>query len=144
MSDMDMGMDNGGCALQEPFALQVLGPDMEPEFPDRCVVVIEPVNRAEDGMYVFVEVEGVRWLRQYKRDPQGQQWLVALDPNFPAIALDGLQWQVLGVVIQRNIRRKVKHYEYDQGNHDKDAAPELGGDPAPSPASPLITDLTGT
>ncbi len=114
LSGTEMDIDNGGCALQEPFALQVLGIDMEPEFPDRCVVVIEPVNTAEDGMFVFAEVEGVRWLRQYRRDEQGLEWLIALHPEYPAIALDGLLWSVLGVVIQRNIRRKVKHYKQGQ------------------------------
>lgn len=103
--------EGGGCALQEAFALQVLGPDMEPEFPDRCIVIIEPLRRASDGKYLFVEVEGVRWLRQYRRDEQGRQWLTALNPDFPDIALDGLEWSVLGVVIQRNIRRKIKHYK---------------------------------
>jgi SOS-response transcriptional repressor LexA len=109
---MDMELGNGGCALQEPFALQVLGPDMEPEFPDRCVVIIEPTEVARDGMYVFAEVEGVRWLRQYRRNQQGHESLTALDPNFPSITLDGLQWRILGVVIQRNIRRQIKHYDY--------------------------------
>ena len=109
----EMEADKGGCALQEPFALQVLGPDMEPEFPDRCIVIVEPNSTARDGMHLFAEVEGVRWLRQYRRDEQGRQWLIALHPDFPDIALDGLEWSVLGVVIQRNIRRKIKHYHYD-------------------------------
>ncbi|WPL17130.1 hypothetical protein Thiowin_02121 [Thiorhodovibrio winogradskyi] len=130
--EMDMGLDKGGCALQEPFALQVLGPDMEPEFPDRCVVVIEPVNQASDGMYLFAEVEGVRWLRQYRRDAQGRQWLIALNSEFPDIRLDGLEWSVLGVVIQRNIRRKVKRYQYGrEGENEKRVAT-------------TISDLTGT
>lgn len=127
---MEMGLDNGGCALQEPFALQVLGPDMEPEFPDGCVVIIEPTQAADDGMYIFAEVEGVRWLRQYHRDAQGAQRLCALNPSFPEIALDGLEWNVLGVVIQRNIRRKIKHYEY----------PKTGA----SASSVEVRDLTGS
>jgi SOS-response transcriptional repressor LexA len=133
-----MEIDSGGCALQEPFALQVLGADMEPEFPDRCVVIIEPSERASDGMYVFAEVEGVRWLRQYRRDTDGHQWLRALHPEYPEIALDGLEWQVLGVVIQRNIRRKVKQYNYTQDTASANGAirdaQAIGG----------IRDLTGT
>lgn len=104
-----------GCALHEPFALQVLGADMEPEFPDRCIVIIEPTDRCRDGMYVFVEVEDTRWFRQYRRDPDGRERLVALNPLFPEIELTGLQWSVLGVIIQRNIRRAVKHYDYASG-----------------------------
>ncbi len=114
--DMQRPMpDGGGCALQEPFALQVLGPDMEPELPDRCIVIIEPTAHCRSGMYVFAEVEGVRWLRQYLRDDQGRERLVALNEVFPDIELNGLDWKVLGVVIQRNIRRKIKHYEYRDG-----------------------------
>jgi len=108
-------LDGGGCALQEPFALQVLGPDMEPEFPDKCIVIIEPTQHCRSGMYVFVEVEGVRWFRQYLKDAQGRERLMAQNPMFPDIELNGLQWEVLGVVIQRNIRRKIKHYEYADG-----------------------------
>jgi SOS-response transcriptional repressor LexA len=104
--------DSGGCALQEPFALQVLGLDMEPEFPDKCIVIVEPTEACRDGMYVFAEVEGVRWLRQYHRDDQGREWLRSLHEQFPNIELTGLEWKVLGVVIQRNIRRKIKHYDY--------------------------------
>ncbi|MGD8274994.1 MAG: S24 family peptidase [Thiohalocapsa sp.] len=107
--------DGSGCALQEPFALQVLGPDMEPEFPDKCIVIIEPTEVCRNGMYVFAEVEGVRWFRQYLHDEQGRERLVALNERFPDIDLAGLDWKVLGVIIQRNIRRKIKAYEYPDG-----------------------------
>lgn len=123
---METGLGNDGCALQEPFALQVLGPDMEPEFPDRCIVIIEPIQVARDGMYLFVEVEGVRWLRQYRCTPQGHQWLSALDGDFPDIVLDGLEWSVLGVVIQRNIRRKIKHYDYRSPSMHQDTPGQHG------------------
>jgi SOS-response transcriptional repressor LexA len=101
-----------GCSMHEPYALQVLGPDMEPEFPDRCVVIIEPTQECRSGMYVFAEVEGVRWFRQYKRHADGREQLLALNERFPTIELTGLEWKVLGVIIQRNVRRAVKHYEY--------------------------------
>lgn len=119
----------GACTLHEPYALQVLGDSMEPEFPDKCVVVIEPTDHHQAGMYVFAEVEGVRWFRQYTVDEQGVESLVALNDRYPSIDLTGLQWKVLGVIIQRNIRRKVKHYTYD--------APEA------APQAAAITDLTG-
>lgn len=105
-------LEGTGCSMHEPYALQVLGPDMEPEFPDKCVVIVEPTEQCRSGMYVFAEVEGVRWFRQYRRDDQGREWLLALDARFPQIELTGLDWKVLGVIIQRNIRRQVKHYEY--------------------------------
>ena len=111
-----------GCSMHEPYPLQVLGDSMEPEFPDRCVILIEPTEACRSGMYVFVEVEGVRWFRQYVRDEQGREQLLALNDLYPEIDLTGLQWKVLGVVIQRNVRRKVKHYKYGAG---EPAAPQI-------------------
>ena len=98
------------CSYNELFALQVLGDSMEPEFPDQCIVVIEPADLAASGAYVFVEVEGVRWMRQYIADAAGNQKLVALNDLYPEIDLAGTEWKVLGVIVQRNVRRKIKHY----------------------------------
>ena len=124
----DPTLDSGGCSLREPFALQVLGDQMEPEFPDKCIVIIEPTPQCRDGMFVFADVEGVRWFRQYRKDGDGREWLIALNDLYPEIELTGLEWAVLGVIIQRNIRREIKHYGYP--------------DEAPPPAA-NITDLTG-
>jgi len=110
----EAALEGSGCSLHEPYALQVLGDEMEPEFPDRCVIIVEPTDRCRDGMYVFVEVEDVRWLRQYRIDADGQERLVATNALYPEIQLTGLQWKVLGVVIQRNVRRQVKHYTYER------------------------------
>jgi phage repressor protein C with HTH and peptisase S24 domain len=100
--------------MHEPYALQVLGDQMEPEFPDRCVVIIEPTDQRRNGTYCFVEVEGVRWFRKYVKDTDGRERLIAENRLYPDIELDGLDWKVLGVIIQRNIRRKIKHYDYSQ------------------------------
>jgi len=127
MSDPTMNNETG-CAWREPYALQVLGDSMEPEFPDQCIVIIENAERCSDGMYIFVEVEGVRWFRQYRVDESGREWLIAVNDLYPEIDLTGLEWKVLGIVIQRNIRRKVKHYSYQTGT-------AVGG--------VRVTDLTG-
>lgn len=118
-----------GCSMHEPYALQVLGDDMAPEFPDHCIVIIEPTNQYRNGCYVFADVEGVRWFRKYVRDTTGHERLVAENRIYPDIELDGLQWEVLGVIIQRNVRRKIKHYDYSQ-------------EPAAAPVIE-IRDLTG-
>lgn len=102
----------GGCSSSEPYALQVLGDSMEPEFPDQCIVIIEPSEQRIPGSYVFAEVEDVRWFRQYVVDDDGVAWLVALNDLYPRIELTGLEWKVLGLITQRNIQRKVKHYDY--------------------------------
>jgi hypothetical protein len=70
----------------------------------------------------------VRWFRQYRRDANGGERLVALNDLYPDIDLTGLDWKVLGVIIQRNVRRKIKHYEY-QIEPPKQQVP--------------VTDLTG-
>ena len=106
----DHTADSTACSLLEPYALQVLGDEMEPEFPDRCIVIVAPTDTCRSGNHVFVEVEGVRWFRQYLRDDSGAERLVALNPLYPAIELAGLEWSVLGVIVQRNIRRQIKHY----------------------------------
>lgn len=110
----DPTMDSTGCSMHEPYALQVLGDQMEPEFPDRCVVIVEPTDHRKNNSFVFAEVEGVRWFRKYVREDNGTERLLALNRIYPDIELAGLEWQVLGVIIQRNIRRKIKHYDYSQ------------------------------
>jgi SOS-response transcriptional repressor LexA len=118
----DPTLDSTGCSLLEPFALQVLGNDMEPELPDRCIVIVEPTDERRNGTYVVAEVEGVRWLRKYVKDSAGTERLIAENGIYPDIELEGLEWRVLGVVTQRNIRRKIKHYDYSPGLQAADAA----------------------
>jgi SOS-response transcriptional repressor LexA len=81
------------------------------------MVIISPANACYNGAYIFVEVEGVRWFRQYIRDEDGTERLVALNDLYPEIVLNGLDWKVLGVVVQRNVRRRIKHYHpMDRGD----------------------------
>jgi SOS-response transcriptional repressor LexA len=109
----------GSCSNSEPFALQVIGDSMEPEFPDGSIVVIEPADWCQDGMFIMALVEGVRWFRQYRKDELGEA-LVALNDIYPTIDLNGLDWKVEGIIMQRNLRRhqtasgrrEVKHYKY--------------------------------
>ena len=110
MAENESTDSSNHCSLHENYAAQVLGDSMEPEFPDRCVVIISPANACYSGAYVFAEVEGVRWFRRYLRESDGSEKLVALNDLYPEILLDGLDWKVLGIVVQRNIKRKIKHY----------------------------------
>lgn len=113
------------CSLHAPYALQVLGDEMEPEFPDGCIVIVAPADGCRDGDYCFVEVEGVRWFRRYVNDGRGPERLVAENHRYPDIELTGRQWTLIGVIVQRNIRRRIKHYG------------QAGEPPAP-PVLPII------
>lgn len=106
-----MQTSQSSCSEKEPFALQVLGNSMEEEFPENCIVIIEPSDQCISGMYIMVLVEGVRWFRQYIKDEHGER-LVALNDLYPEIDLTGLDWKCEGVIMQRNHNRNVKHYNY--------------------------------
>jgi len=98
------------CSYNEPYALQVLGDSMEPEFPDKCIIVITPSDVCYNGAYIIAEVEGERWFRRYIQDDEGNGRLVAENADYPDIELKGKEWQIQGIIVQRNIRRKTKHY----------------------------------
>ncbi len=97
------------CEELEPFALQVLGNSMEPEFPDRCIVIIDPANNCQSGDYVMAEYDGETWFRQYIKEEDGEECLHPLNEHYPPIYLVK-PYKILGVIVQRNIRRQVKHY----------------------------------
>ncbi len=106
---------NTDCSLSEPYALQVLGDEMEPEFPNQCIIIIDPTDNCGDGAFVFAEVEDVRWFRQYREDTEGNKWLAALNPLYPDIDLNGVRYHIRGVIVQRNIRRQIKRYQHHPG-----------------------------
>ena len=55
---------NSECGSSEPYALQVTDNSMEPEFPKDCIVIVDPSGSCNDGQYIFVEYDGVRWFRR--------------------------------------------------------------------------------
>ncbi|MES9857665.1 MAG: S24 family peptidase [Sedimenticola sp.] len=98
------------CSYNELYPLQVLDDSMAPEFPEKCVIVIEPSGACASGAYVVAEAEDDRWFRQFIRDDDGSEQLVALNSNYPAIELTKGGYEIVGVIVQSNIGRKVKHY----------------------------------
>ena len=45
-------MQDGSCG-REPYALQVIGDEMSPEFSDGCIIIIDPSGQSEiDDAYV--------------------------------------------------------------------------------------------
>lgn len=99
------------CSYNELYALQVLDDSMEPEFPRSCIIVIEPSQVCADGAYVVATVGEERWFRQFVRGNQGGPCLKALNPDYQEIPLSEGGYQIDGVIVQRNIRRQIKHYK---------------------------------
>jgi SOS-response transcriptional repressor LexA len=98
------------CSYNELYPLQVLDNSMEPEFPEKCIIVVEPSEACASHAYVVAEAEGQRWFRQYIPKGNSDKRLVALNQAYPDIELKTGEFKILGVVVQRNIGRKVKHY----------------------------------
>ena len=98
------------CSYNELYPLQVLDDSMQPEFPEKCVIVIEPSEVCASGAYVVAEAHGDRWFRQFIAEGQGRKRLVALNRDYPDMELTEGEYKILGVVVQRNLGRKVKHY----------------------------------
>jgi len=98
------------CSYNELYALQVLDDSMEPEFPEKCIIVIEPSRKCVSGAFIIITVDGERWFRQFITDKDNKSRIVALKDGYPDIELEGNNYQVEGVIVQRNIKRKIKHY----------------------------------
>ncbi len=105
------------CSYNELYALQVLDDSMEPEFPEKCIIVIEPSDRCTTGAYVIASVAGERIFRQYVEGKSNSQQLLALKPGYEPIDLKGQSFKIEGVIVQRNIRREIKHYPPTRRQH---------------------------
>jgi DNA polymerase V len=99
------------CGASEPFALQVLGDDMAPEFEDGHIVVIDPGGRLVSGCYVVARIGEEAILRKLLIE-EGKYRLVALKEGLSEHEFDDLQ-AIVGVVSQRAGRRRREHKRYD-------------------------------
>ena len=89
-----------GCSNSEPFALQVTDRSMEPEFPQGCVIVVEPVGVIEHGSFVVARHEDDFIFRKLVIDQEDWQ-LEALEPGHDTLAINGIG-DIRGRVIQRS------------------------------------------
>ena len=105
------------CSYNELDPLMVLDDSMEPEFPQKCIIVIEPSEVCATGAFVVISVNGERWFRQFVNGNDGKARLVAVNSTYPDIILAGTQYKIEGVIVQRNIKRKIKHYKPYQPNN---------------------------
>lgn len=99
-----------GCSESEPFALQVLGDSMVPEFADGVVVIVDPAGVVESGRYVVAMHEGEYYFRQLIIE-DGGYFLKALNEGYETLPIPGVD-AIRGVVIQQAGRRRKdrKHY----------------------------------
>lgn len=96
------------CAESEPFALQVLGDSMEPEFIDGAVIIIDPAAPRVDGAFVFA-TQGEEYIfRQLRMPAEGPPYLTALNDAYPDLPLAGGLADVKGVIIRQTRRRRWK------------------------------------
>lgn len=111
------------CSYNELYALQVTDDSMEPEFPAGCVVVIEPAEVCATGAFVVARVGEERWMRQFVSRGKGTERLAALNPAYPEIDIAGRDYKIEGVIVQRNIKREIKHYRPYVPNNGMPATP---------------------
>lgn len=108
---MAIDQSHTGCAESEPFALQVLGDDMAPEFPDGCIIVGEPNAVVSDGSYVIARHNGEYIFRRLHIDPDSGAWsLSALKEGLPVLQIGGRE-DVRAKVVQSSMgRRKTRKF----------------------------------
>ncbi len=109
ISEQDKIEIENGCGNEEPFALRVIGDEMEPEFPDGCIIVIDPAGHCTDGSYVIAKHEG-HIFRKLEIE-NNQYTLVGLKEGVEIIPLKDKSF-VVGVVIQRAGKRRKDHKHY--------------------------------
>ena len=103
-------MGSGGCSALEPYALQVTGDSMAPEFWDGCVIIVEPGGAAHHGSFVVVDCAGDILFRQLEI-ADGRRLLKPLNSDYPVLELVD-NYIIRGVVTQRAGRRRSQHRHY--------------------------------
>lgn len=101
-----------GCSESEPFALQVIGDDMAPEFPDGCIIIGEPNAVAVDGCYVIAQINEEYLFRQLHIEKEAGKWtLSALNEQIPKTAISGPN-AIRARVVQRTLGRRSSRKFY--------------------------------
>ncbi|MEE9447976.1 MAG: S24 family peptidase [Arenicellales bacterium] len=110
---MSIDQSQSSCSESEPFALQVIGDDMAPEFPDGCIIVSEPNAVVRDGSYVIAKHNDEHIFRQLHIDETTGQWtLNALKPGLPVMEISGRD-DVRARVVQSTNGRRETRKKYD-------------------------------
>ena len=104
-------MTQSGCGALEPYALRVLGDSMEPEFPDGCVIIIDPGHPPRDGSYVIVDYAGDVFFRRLIIDGD-RLFLQPLNPKYGGFELIP-PYIIRGGVVQQRGKRRSQHKHYE-------------------------------
>lgn len=112
MSAFEIDTELSSCGASEPFALRVIGDDMNPEFEEGHIIVIDPGGHVKNGCYVVAKVNDEFIFRQLMIEDD-RVFLRALQPGFEEIDLANAQQDIVGVVSQRSGRRRSEHKRYD-------------------------------
>ena len=97
-------MEESSCSKAEPFALQVLGDAMQPEFLDGVVIVVDPEGVIQDGCYVVAWHNDEYTFRQYRFHDE-KHFLVPLNDLYETEEFTGLK-DIKGVVVQQAGKRR--------------------------------------
>ncbi len=97
-------MEASSCSKAEPFALQVLGDAMHPEFMDGVVIVVDPEGLIQDGCYVVAHHNEEYTFRQY-RFHEEKHFLVPLNDLYDTEEIVGIS-VIKGVVVQQAGKRR--------------------------------------
>ena len=103
--------DEGSCSEAEPFALQVHGDSMEPEFMHGCIIVIDPAGVLKHECFVVAKNDDGLIFRQLIIE--GDRYLLRpLNPVYDEEEIAGLH-MVTGLVTQQPGRRRKDLRRYD-------------------------------
>jgi SOS-response transcriptional repressor LexA len=102
--------DEGSCSESEPFALQVHGDSMEPEFKHGCIIIVEPGGYIENECFVVAENSEGLIFRQLIIE--GERYILRpLNPAYDEEEIEGKS-KITGRVIQQAGRRRKDHKNY--------------------------------
>jgi len=110
ISEQDKIEIENGCGNEEPFALRVIGDEMEPEFPDGCIIIIDPAGHCTNGTYVVAAHDDGHIFRQLEIE-ENNYTLHGLKEGVEVLTLEGKS-AVIGTVIQKAGKRRKDHKHY--------------------------------
>lgn len=101
----DTGADISACASKAPYALQVLGDSMEPEFKDGAIIIVDPGVPLHHRAYVVIDYQGETTFRQFvlKGD---KHFIIALNDKYPEVELTE-EYTIRGIVSQQARNRRL-------------------------------------